>query len=301
VRPAADAAAVERAARVSVVTGVAVLALKVLAWRVTGSVALESDALESIVNVVAALAMWAAVRYAARPADDDHPFGHGKAEYLSAALEGAMVLVAAALILREALPRVLHPTPARAFGAGMAWSIGASAINGGLGWYLLRRGRALRSVALEADGRHVLTDVVTSGGVLLGFTAAQVTGWWALDAILAVLVALHIVGTGYALVRRSVGGLMDEALEPQEAAALEALVAQAAREGGALEVHGFRARHAGARVFCEAHMVVPGEMTVAAAHGLCDDVERALAGAHPHAEVTIHVEPPDEAAAEALR
>jgi len=282
----------ERAALVSVATGVTVLALKTVAWRVTGSVALGSDALESIVNVVAAVAMWVAVRVAARPPDADHPFGHGKAEYFSAVLEGAMVLVASGLIVREAWPRIWHPTPAHAFGQGLAWSLVASACNGALGVYLLRRGKALRSLALEADGRHVLTDVVTSAGVLVGFTAAKVTGWWALDAILAVLVALQILATGWGLVRRSVGGLMDENLDPQAAAALEAVVSRAARAGGAMEVHGFRLRRAGAHSFCEVHMVVPGGMTVEVAHRLCDEVERAVAVEHPHAEVTIHVEPP---------
>ena len=282
----------ERAALVSVATGCAVLTLKTIAWRVTGSVALGSDALESIVNVVAAIAMWIAVRVASRPPDADHPFGHGKAEYFSAVLEGALVLIASGLILREAFPRIWHPTPAHAFGAGMAWSLVASGCNGALGFYLLRRGKALRALAREAAGRHVLTDVVTSVGVLVGFTAAKVTGWWALDAILAVLVALQILATGWGLVRRSVGGLMDETLDPTESAAVARVIAESAQAGGALEVHGFRMRRAGAHSFCDVHMVVPGEMTVEVAHRLCDAVERALAVDHPHAELTIHVEPP---------
>jgi cation diffusion facilitator family transporter len=278
-------------AKISVAVALVVLSLKAAAWRVTGSVALGSDAMESIVNVAAALAMWAAVRVATRPPDDDHPFGHGKAEYLSAVLEGVLVLVAAVEIAREALPRVLHPVPAESFGLGVALSLAASALNGALGMYLLRQGRARRSPALHADGVHVLTDVGTSAGVLVGVGLARLTGWWALDGILALVVAAQIVWAGYRLVRRSVGGLMDETLDVEEAAALKALITEAARARGALEVHGFRIRNAGAGVFCDLHLVVPGAMPVAAAHALCDEVEGAVERAHPHVDVTIHVEP----------
>lgn len=283
--------AVERAAKLSVAAAIAVLSLKIVAWRVTESVALGSDAMESIVNVAAALAMWAAVRVAKRPADADHPFGHGKAEYLSAVLEGVLVLVAAVEIAREALPRVLHPRVAESLGVGIAFSLAATALNGALGLYLLRSGKTHRSPALHADGVHVLTDVATSVGVLVGVGLARVTGWWTLDALLALIVAAQIVWAGYALVRRSVGGLMDETLDPKESAALRALIEETATRAGAVEVHGFRMRSAGAGVFCDLHLVVPGAMTVAAAHAMCDEVERAVTSAHSHVDVTIHVEP----------
>jgi cation diffusion facilitator family transporter len=287
----ASSPSLEGPAKLSVAVAVTVLALKAVAWRVTGSVALGSDAMESIVNVAAALAMWAAVRVAQRPPDANHPFGHGKAEYLSAVLEGVLVLVAAVEIAREALPRVLHPRAAEALGLGVAFSLAATALNGALGLYLLRKGRAHRSPALHADGVHVLTDVATSAGVLVGVGLARLTGRWVLDAVLALIVAAQIVWAGYGLVRRSVGGLMDETLDPAEASALRALIESAARAGGAVEVHGFRMRSAGSAVFCDLHMVVPGAMSVAAAHALCDEVERAVERAHPHVDVTIHVEP----------
>lgn len=281
----------EGPAKISVGVAVLVLALKTVAWRVTGSVALGSDAMESIVNVAAALAMWAAVRVAKRPPDADHPFGHGKAEYLSAVLEGVLVLVAAVEIAREAIPRVMHPVVAASLGVGVAFSFGASALNGALGLYLLREGRKSRSPALHADGVHVLTDVATSAGVLVGVGLARLSGWWALDAILALIVAAQIVWAGYGLVRRSVGGLMDETLDPAEAQTLRTLIEATARGGGAVEIHGFRMRSAGSGIFCDLHLVVPGVMSVSAAHALCDEVERAVAKDHPHVDVTIHVEP----------
>ncbi len=289
--PSTSPSALERAARISVGVALVVLGLKALAWRVTGSVALGSDAMESTVNVAAALAMWAAVRVARRPADSDHPFGHGKAEYLSAVLEGVLVLVAAAEIAREAIPRVMHPVPAQSFGLGVLLSLTASALNGALGWFLLREGKRHRSPALHADGVHVLTDVATSAGVLVGVVAARVTGWWVLDGLLALVVAAQIVWAGWGLVRRSVGGLMDETLDATERDDLRALITRTAKERGAIEVHGFRFRHAGAGAFCDLHMVVPGAMTVSDAHALCDEVERAVAQSHAHVDVVIHVEP----------
>lgn len=283
------------AARWSLGVALAVLGLKVAAWRVTGSVALGSDAMESTVNVAAALAMGYALRVARRPADADHPYGHGKVEYLSAVLEGVLVLVAAVEIVREAWPRVWHPVAAEALGPGVALSVVASAANGALGLYLLRAGKAHRSPALHADGVHVLTDVATSAGVLLGIGLARATGWWSLDAALALAVAAQIVWAGYGLMRRSVGGLMDESLDPAEGASLRALIERVAREGGACEVHALRLRHAGATTFCELHLVLPDDTTVLAAHALCDRVEAAVQREHPHVEVSIHVEPTGKA------
>ena len=199
----------DRAARISVAVGVAVFSLKLGAWALTGSVALLSDALESVVNVVAAVTMLAALRVARRPADADHPFGHGKAEYLSAFFEGALIAVAAVVTVASAWGRLWSPAPVSRVGEGIAVSLLASLANGALGMYLLRISRRTRSLALEADGRHVLADVYTSAGVIVGVILARVTGWWRLDPLVAMAVAANILWVGWRLVRRSVGALLD--------------------------------------------------------------------------------------------
>lgn len=281
----------ERAAVLSVVTGACVLGLKTVAWWVTGSVALGSDALESIVNVVAAGVMWFALRVARRPPDANHPFGHGKAEYVSAVLEGVLIVVAAVAIVREAWPRIWHPVAPHAVGVGALISGVASACNAALGVYLVRVGRARKSPALEGDGMHVLSDVVTSVGVLVGIGAATLTRWWWLDGALATLVAVNILWMGWGIVRRSVGGLMDEVTDPVEAEALRALITREASARGAVEVRAVRFRRVGAKGFCDLRLVVPGAMSVAEAHALCDHVEARVQGDHPGVEVVIHVEP----------
>jgi len=245
-----------KAARVSLVVGASVLAAKLAAWRLTGSVALYSDALESIVNVVAAVVALAALRFAARPADPGHPWGHGKAEYFSAAVEGSLILVAAASIVRTAVERLVAPQPLHALGAGVAVSVAASVANGLLGWWLQRRGRMLQSPALEADGAHVLTDVYTTIGVLAGVGLARLTGWWVLDPLLALAVAVQVVWTGWRIVREAAEGLLDAAVGGDAADRLEQAVRRAM--GGALEFHDLRARRSGASLFVELHLVVPG-------------------------------------------
>lgn len=208
----------ERAALASLVVALLVLGLKGLAYLLTGSLALLSDALESTVNVAAVLLALLAIRFAQRPPDATHPFGHTKAEYFSAVLEGVLVVLAALLIAREALPRLLHPTPLGDLGPGLGLALLASGLNGLLAYVLLREGRRLRSPALTADGYHVLSDVLTSLGVLLGVGLAGLTRLWVLDPLLALLVAGHILLLGLRLVRQSVGGLMDEGLSPEEVA-----------------------------------------------------------------------------------
>lgn len=208
----------ERAALASLVVALLVLGLKGLAYLLTGSLALLSDALESTVNVAAALLALFAIHFAQRPPDATHPFGHTKAEYFSAVLEGVLVVLAALLIAREALPRLLHPTPLGDLGPGLGLALLASGLNGLLAYVLLREGRRLRSPALTADGYHVLSDVLTSLGVLLGVGLAGLTRLWVLDPLLALLVAGHILLLGLRLVRQSVGGLMDEGLSPEEVA-----------------------------------------------------------------------------------
>ncbi|MBP2148875.1 MULTISPECIES: cation diffusion facilitator family transporter [Xanthobacter] len=280
-------------AAASVLVGAIVLGLKTLAWWVTGSVALLSDALESIINVAASAAALFAITVSARPADDNHQFGHHKAEYISAVLEGVLVVVAAVTIMREAYFGFLDPRlPEQPF-TGMLINGAATVINAIWCVVLLRVGKAMRSPALVADGRHVLTDVVTSGGVLIGFVLVPVTGWPVLDPLIAGLVALNVLWTGWSLMKESVGGLMDAAPPPDVVARIRELVSLHA--AGAIEAHDLRTRHAGRITFVEFHLVVPGDMTVAAAHDICDRIENAFERDMDDAIITIHVEPEGEA------
>ncbi|WP_374253161.1 cation diffusion facilitator family transporter [Xanthobacter sp.] len=280
-------------AAASVLVGAVVLGLKTLAWWVTGSVALLSDALESIINVAASAAALFAITVSARPADDNHQFGHHKAEYLSAVLEGVLVVVAAVTIMREAYYGFLDPhLPDQPF-TGMLINGAATLINAVWCLVLLRVGKAMRSPALVADGKHVLTDVVTSVGVLIGFVLVPVTGWPVLDPLIAGLVALNVLWTGWSLMKESVGGLMDAAPPPDVVARIRELVSLHA--AGAIEAHDLRTRHAGRITFVEFHLVVPGDMTVAAAHDICDRIENAFERDMDDAIITIHVEPEGEA------
>ncbi|NMN60595.1 cation diffusion facilitator family transporter [Xanthobacter autotrophicus] len=280
-------------AAASVLVGAIVLGLKTLAWWVTGSVALLSDALESIINVAASAAALFAITVSARPADDNHQFGHHKAEYLSAVLEGVLVVVAAVTIMREAYYGFLDPhLPDQPF-TGMLINGAATVINAIWCLVLLRVGKSMRSPALVADGKHVLTDVVTSAGVLIGFVLVPVTGWPVLDPLIAGLVALNVLWTGWSLMKESVGGLMDAAPPPDVVARIRELVSLHA--AGAIEAHDLRTRHAGRITFVEFHLVVPGDMTVAAAHDICDRIENAFERDMDDAIITIHVEPEGEA------
>ncbi|MFO1051482.1 MAG: cation diffusion facilitator family transporter [Planctomycetota bacterium] len=284
-----------RAAWTSLCVGASVLGLKFVAWWLTGSVALYSDALESIVNVMAATVALFAVRIAARPADDDHPYGHSKAEYFSSVLEGALIAVAAVSIVIAASERLHAPTALESLGAGATVSILASLVNAILAAWLVRVGRRLRSPAVEADGLHVFTDVATSVGVLVGIAVAASTGWWILDPLIAIAVALNILRVGWRLVRDSLRGLMDAALPVDEQARIKAILAP--RMGAALQAHHFLSRRAGHRVFLQFHLVVPASMTVGAAHEICEALERALEEELGEVDVSIHVEPEDEAVA----
>ncbi|MCW8086152.1 cation diffusion facilitator family transporter [Sabulicella glaciei] len=277
----------------SVAVAIAVLALKAVAWWLTGSVALFADALESVVNVAAALAALAAVRYAALPADANHPYGHHKAEYFSAVLEGALILAAAFVILVEVWSSFSSPRIPDLTWPAAAVALAATAINALWCRHLFRRSAALRSPALKADARHLLSDVVTSVGVLAGIGLAAATGLWWLDPLLAGLTALNILASGAGLVRESVGGLMDEAVAPESLARIRAIVGQAAE--GAIEAHDIRSRQAGRLAFIEFHLVVPGTMTVDEAHVITDRVEAALKAELGEAVITIHVEPEGKA------
>lgn len=285
-------------ASASIAVALIVMGIKYAAYLVTGSVALYSDALESIVNVLAAVAALIAIRLAARPADKNHPFGHHKAEYFSAVLEGALIIVAALLILREAADAVLNPRTLNEPALGLAINGLASALNAGWAWLLIRKGRAWRSPALEADGHHILTDVVTSVGVFAGLVLATLTGWSILDPILAALVAVNILWTGLRLARSSMSGLLDERAAPEIEDRIRAAIA--ANGAGALQAHDIRTRRAGRMTFIEFHLVVPGGMTVAQSHVICDRLEDAIEAAITDADVVIHVEPDYKAKAHAM-
>lgn len=277
----------------SVAVGCVVLGLKSLAYWMTGSVALLSDALESIINIVAAGAAVVALRVAAMPADRNHPFGHGKAEYFSSVLEGILIVIAALAIIREAWFSLSDLKPIAAPLAGLAFNGVASLINGLWAFVLLRSGRQLRSLALIADGKHLLADVVTSAGVFAGVVLVSLTGWLILDPIIAFLVALNIVWSGWGLVRESVGGLMDESLPTDELDRIRRVIFEHAE--GAYQAHDLRTRHAGRQTFIEFHLVVSGDLPVRTAHGICDRLESALQKAVPNCRVTIHVEPEHKA------
>ena len=283
----------EKAALASAGVGVVVTALKFAAYWLTGSLALYSDALESIINVVAAACAFLAVRVAAQPADDDHPYGHHKAEYFSAVIEGALVIVAALLILREAYLGLLDPKPLDAPVLGLAVNGIATVINAAWAMVLFRRGRRLRSPALIADARHIVADVVTSGGVLVGVGLVLATGVLVLDPLVAGLVALNILWSGWTMVRDSVNGLMDQAAAPELIANIRRLISHHGE--GALEAHDVRTRHAGSATFIDFHLVVPGEMTVSESHAICDRLEQVIEAEIEGAVVVIHVEPGDEA------
>ncbi|MBR0661968.1 cation diffusion facilitator family transporter [Neoroseomonas oryzicola] len=277
----------------SVVVAIAVLALKGVAWWLTGSVALMADALESIVNVAAAVAALAAVHYSSMPADDNHPYGHAKAEYFSAVLEGALIVVAALVILHESWGALQNPRAPEQAGIGLLVSGFASGVNATWALMLMRRGRALRSPALLADARHLWSDVVTSVGVIVGVGLVATTGILWLDPLMAALTAVNILVSGFRLLRESVGGLMDEAVPAPTMERIRAIVAEQAE--GAIEAHDLRSRHAGRFTFLEFHLVVPGSMTVREAHDICDRIEAALKSELANAIITIHVEPEGKA------
>jgi len=284
---------IELLAGASIAVGLAVLALKYLAYHLTGSVALLSDAIESIVNVGTAIVTVIAVRFAAQPADANHPYGHHKAEYMSAVIEGVLIAIAALAILREAWLAYLSPRSIDAPALGLAVNGAASVLNALWCAVLIRQGRRHKSPALVADGRHLLTDVISSLGVLAGVALAVATGLAILDPILAALVALHILWSGWRVMRESLGGLLDEALPVADVARLRAIIA--ANAEGAIEAHDLRTRHAGRMTFIDFHLVVNGAMSIAEAHAICDRLERAIKAEVSDALISIHVEPEDKA------
>lgn len=285
--------AIRRLARWSIVVAFAIMALKFVAWWMTGSVALYSDALESIVNVIAAAAALWAISLSHKPADRDHQFGHHKAEYVSAVLEGVLIVVAAMLIIAESWRAWQNPMPMT-----LAWEgLGVNGLAAGLNLFwamlLIRVGTRERSPALEADGHHIMTDVVTSVGVIAGLIAAVLTGWNWLDPLLALIVALNILWQGSKVIASSLDGLMDKAASEEEIAHIREVIAE--NSHGALEIHDLRTRIAARAIFVEFHMVVDATMSVGDSHAICDRIEDALKVKIPSVRVVIHVEPDNEA------
>ncbi|MBX4335117.1 cation diffusion facilitator family transporter [Bartonella raoultii] len=270
-----------------------VFALKYWAYHITGSVALYSDALESIVNILTALVAWWAVKISMKPADQDHPFGHHKAEYFSAILEGILIIIAAIIILKEAWIALSTIKLLQQPGIWLVIHLAASIINYIWGVILIRQGKIHRSPALKADGTHFITDVFTSLAILVGLVVGFFGGWSILDPILAIIVAVHILFQGWKVINNAVQGLMDVGVELNETMRIRELIS--ANAHGALEVHDLRTRVAGRVTFIEFHLVVPATMQVGEAHQICDKIEGVLQKEFDNVRISIHVEPEEEA------
>lgn len=277
----------------SIAIACVVLGIKYLAYWTTDSVALFSDALESIVNVVTAVVAFLAVRISARPADRRHQFGHHKAEYFSAVIEGVLIILAALLILHAAWLALREPRVFTEPWLGLAISGVATAINAAWSWALVSYGRLWRSPALVADGWHLFSDVATSVGVIVGLALAVLTGWTILDPAMAALVAVNIIVAGWRVMSSSISGLMDEAVDGDIGRRIRAVISESAE--GAIEAHDIRTRSAGRATFIDFHLVVPGQTTVTEAHEICDRIEHMLKTRVPDTMVTIHVEPEHKA------
>ncbi|MET3862400.1 cation diffusion facilitator family transporter [Dietzia sp. 2505] len=274
----------------SVATSIVTIALKMVAWWVTGSVGLLADAAESVVNLVAAVVALIAITVAERPADDDHQYGHSKAEYFSAVVEGAMIFVAATFILYTGVERLINPVPIESIGLGLAISVVAAVINGVVGTLLIRAGVRHRSPTLKADGKHLITDVVTSVGVVIGVTLVWITGWEFLDPVVAIAVGLNILFIGYKLVHESGMGLMDATLPEQDNRAIQEVLDRH-RQPGRVDFHELRTRESGRWRFVEFHALVPGDWSVERGHDLVEKVEQEIHAALPHSHITTHLEP----------
>ncbi|MDQ0510397.1 cation diffusion facilitator family transporter [Ancylobacter amanitiformis] len=278
-----------RIALINVGVSIAVLGLKYVAYLLTGSIALYSDALESIVNVATSVAAVLALRVSAKPADANHPYGYAKAEYFSAVIVGVLIVVAAVSIFREVYLNWFEAHSFDAAPQGLMINAGAGIINAVWCVVLFRSGRRARSPALIADAQHLLTDVISSAGVLIGVALAMVSGWEKLDLILAGLVAVNILWSGWKVLKESVGGLMDQAVPSDTLGRIRTVIA--AEATGAIEAHDLRTRQAGRMIFVDFHLVVPGEMAVSEAHAICDRIEDALEAEVADVLVNIHVEP----------
>ena len=289
-----DRPSLTRYAWLSIAAAIITIALKTWAWRITGSVGLLSDAMESMVNLVAAIMALAMLTLAAQPPDDQHHFGHGKAEYFSSGLEGALILVAALGIGMAAYERLLHPLPLQSLDLGLVISTIAALVNLDVALVLLRVGRSQGSITLEADGKHLMTDVWTSVGVLLALGGVWVTGWQQLDPIIGFVVAINIIWSGFTLMSRSAAGLLDSTLPEEENARIDDILDHYRREG--IEFHDLRTRQSGADRFMTVHVLVPGVMTVKSGHDLMDRIENDIRQAIGEISVVTHLEPLEDPA-----
>jgi cation diffusion facilitator family transporter len=279
----------QRYAWLSIAAAVTTILLKGIAWWLTGSVGLLSDALESFVNLAGALMALAMLTLAASPADDKHAYGHGKAEYFSSAFEGLLILLAAVSIAYTAIDRFLHPQAIEAVGVGLLVSVVASLINLFAARELLQAGRAHNSITLEADAKHLMTDVWTSVGVIIGVSLVWLSGWLWLDPLIALVVAANIVWTGWQLMSRSASGLMDAAIPVEQIASIEAVLATYREQG--LDFHALRTRQAGRQAFISLHVLVPGEWTVQRGHDVVEVIEAGIRAVVPFSHLTTHLEP----------
>jgi cation diffusion facilitator family transporter len=273
----------------SIAAALMTIALKTGAYFLTGSVGLLSDALESGINLVAALAAFWALSFAHTPADEDHPFGHNKAEYFSSGLESILIIITAIGIAIVAWPRLWAPQPLEQIGVGLFLSLIATAINGGVAWTLLRAGRRLRSITLRTDAHHLLTDVWTSVGITIGIFAVKLTGWLILDPLIALIVAVSILLSGVRMLRETGDGLLDTALPSEDRDLITNIFSRYEAQG--IHFHALRTRVAGSRRFATFHVLVPGNWTVQRGHDLCEDVEEAIVQALPGTNVVSHMEP----------
>jgi cation diffusion facilitator family transporter len=290
-----DRSSLTRFAWLSIAAAIATILLKAIAYLVTGSVGLLSDALESFVNLAGALVALAMLTVAARPADENHAYGHGKAEYFSSGVEGGLILIAAAGIAVAAVDRLLHPRVLEQVGLGLGVSVVASLVNLGVALVLLRAARQYGSITLRASAQHLLTDVWTSAGVLVGVGAVALSGWLWLDPVVALAVAANIVWTGVRIVHASVLGLMDTALPPSERSVITDVLDRHVSDS--VQYHALRTRQAGARRFVSVHVLVPGAWTVERGHNLLELIESELRSALPLLTVTTHLEPLEDPAA----
>jgi cation diffusion facilitator family transporter len=290
---ATSGATARRYAWLSIAAAVVTIGLKLGAYYLTGSVGLFSDAAESVVNLVAAVAALSALTFASRPPDEEHAFGHNKAEYFSSGLESTLIIIAAVWIGVTAWDRLLDPQPLENVGLGLSVTLAAAALNGGVALVLLRAGRRLRSITLRADAQHLLTDVWTSVGVVLGVVMVQLTGWLVLDPIIGLIVAANIVWTGFRLLNDTAHGLLDTALPPEELEKIYRVLSR--HEDDAVNFHAVRTRAAGQRRFVSMHVLVPGYWTVKQGHDLSERIEKELANAlQGNTTFFIHIEPSED-------
>ncbi|GLV56743.1 transporter [Dictyobacter sp. S3.2.2.5] len=276
----------------SIAAALATMAVKFIGYFLTGSVGLFSDAAESVVNLVAALVGLWALTLAARPADEDHAYGHTKSEYFSSGVEGALILVAALIIAIESVPRLFHPEPIDQPFLGLGFSVFGAIINGVLAWFMLQAGRRQRSITLEADAHHLFADVITTVGVLVGVLLVAITRWYILDPIVALLVAINIIWTGTKLLRQTGLGLLDTALPKEDIDIVNSVIEPYRQQG--IDFHALRSRMAGRRRFVSFHVIVPGDWTVQRGHSICEEIELAIRKALPDSTVFTHLEPRED-------